>query len=67
MGLRKTKSEREAVARMKAADKALNENGEREKRAGIRHETPEYLQLNKAANEAAAEVSFRFGGTRKGR
>jgi hypothetical protein len=52
---------------MKAADKALNDNSDRERRAGIRHETPEYQRLNAAANEAAAKVSFWSGGTKRKR
>ncbi|GAA0637393.1 hypothetical protein GCM10009535_12200 [Streptomyces thermocarboxydovorans] len=52
---------------MKAADRRLNENSDRERRAGIRHETPEYQRLNRRANEAAAEVSFWHGGTKRGR
>jgi len=66
MGLfRKTPEEKTAIADMKAADKALNDNSDRERRAGIRHETPEYQRLNAAANEAAAKVGFWHGGTKK--
>lgn len=36
------------------ADALLHANGEKEKRAGIRDETPEYLRLNKEANDKAA-------------
>ncbi|MDP5310424.1 MULTISPECIES: hypothetical protein [Streptomyces] len=61
---RKSPEQKQAVADMKAADKALNDNTDREKRAGIRDETPEYLRLNTAANQAAAKVSRWRGGTR---
>ncbi|MFI6560374.1 hypothetical protein [Streptomyces sp. NPDC050534] len=68
MGLfSKSPKEKAAIADMKAADKALNDNSSREFKSGIRHETPEYQRLNAAANEAAAKVSFWHGGTRKGR
>lgn len=68
MGLfKKTDEEKAAIAEMKAADKALNANSDREFKAGIRHETPEYQRLNGAANEAAAKVSFWHGGTKRGR
>ncbi|MEV4861470.1 hypothetical protein [Streptomyces ossamyceticus] len=68
MGLfSKTPEEKAAIAEMKAADKALNANSDRERRAGIRHETPEYQRLNAAANEAAAKVSFWSGGTKRGK
>ncbi|GGV45896.1 hypothetical protein [Streptomyces spectabilis] len=62
---RRTPEEKEAIAEMKAADKALNENSDREFAAGIRHETDEYQRLNAAANDAAAKVSFWHGGTKK--
>ncbi len=40
------------------ADAALHANQRKEKKAGIRHETPEYQRLNAAANEAAAKASW---------
>lgn len=43
----------EDVKASKAADAALHQNSNRERRAGIRDETPEYLELNAAANQAA--------------
>ena len=64
---KKTADEKAAIAEMKAADRRLNENSDRERRAGIRDETPEYQRLNRAANEAAAKVSFWHGGTKKKR
>lgn len=68
MGLfRKTPEEKAAIADMKEADRALNANSDREFKAGIRDETPEYQRLNAAANEAAEKVSFWHGGTKKGR
>lgn len=63
----KTDEERVAIAEMKAADQALHENSEREQKAGIDYETPDYHRLNDAANEEAAKVSFWHGGPRKGR
>jgi hypothetical protein len=68
MGLfKKTPAEKTAVAEMRAADRRLNENSDRERRAGIREETPEYQHLNAAANDAAAKVSFWHGGTKRNR
>ncbi|HEX5569219.1 MAG TPA: hypothetical protein VFY14_20270 [Streptomyces sp.] len=68
MGLfKKTPAEKAAVQRMKDADRKLHENGERERRAGIDYETPEYQRLNAEANDAASKVSFWHGGTRKRR
>ncbi|WP_328336777.1 hypothetical protein [Streptomyces violaceus] len=64
---KKTAAEKAAIAEMKAADRRLNENSDREFAAGIRHETPEYQRLNAAANEAAAKVPFWQGGTKKKR
>ncbi|PAZ15652.1 hypothetical protein CLM62_12715 [Streptomyces sp. SA15] len=66
MGLfKKTAEEKAAVAEMKAADRRLNDNSDREFKAGIRHETPKYQELNAKANEAAAKVSFWHGGTKR--
>lgn len=66
MGLfSKSPEEKAAIADMRAADKKLNDNSDREHKSGIRHETPEYQRLNKAANEAAAKVSFWHGGTKR--
>lgn len=65
MGFRKTAEEKAAIADMKAADRALNENSDREFAAGIRDETPDYQRLNGAANEAAAKVSRWHGGTNR--
>lgn len=65
--LRKTDEEKANIAAMKAADKALNDNSDREFAAGIRDETPEHLRLSAVANEAADKVSFWHGGTKKGR
>jgi DNA-binding GntR family transcriptional regulator len=42
----------------KQADAALHANQRKEKAAGIREETPEYLRLNGAANQAAAKASW---------
>ena len=66
MGLfKKTNEEKQAIADMKAADKALNKNSDREHAAGVFEETPEYQRLNKAANDKAAKVSFWHGGTKR--
>ncbi|MFD9072104.1 hypothetical protein [Streptomyces lasiicapitis] len=48
------------------ADAAIHATQRREESAGIRHETPEYLRLNGAANDAAAKVPIRHGGTKRG-
>lgn len=61
-----TAEEKRAIKEMKDADAALHANQKREKQAGIREETPEYLRLNRIANEKAAQVPFRFGGTKRG-
>ncbi|WP_329143486.1 hypothetical protein OIU91_06060 [Streptomyces sp. NBC_01456] len=63
----KTPEEKQAIVEMKAADKALHENSDREFKAGIRDETPEYQRLNRIANEKAAKVPRMFGGTKRGR
>lgn len=52
------------VKALRAADRALNENTDRERKAGIRHETPEYHRLNAEANQAASKVSRWRGGTK---
>ncbi|MET8766341.1 hypothetical protein [Streptomyces sp. NPDC004658] len=68
MGLfKKTPEEKTAIAELRAADAALHANQRKEEKAGIRHETPEYQRLNKAANQAAAKVSRWHGGTKRGR
>ncbi|MYU20800.1 hypothetical protein [Streptomyces sp. SID8352] len=66
MGLfKKTDQEKADIAALRAADAALHANQRREEAAGIRDETPEYLRLNTAANEAAAKVSRWHGGTKR--
>ncbi|WP_329472699.1 hypothetical protein OIE75_29575 [Streptomyces sp. NBC_01723] len=62
---KKTAEEKANIAAMRAADRRLNENSDRERRAGIRDETPEYQRLNQDANAAAAKVSFWHGGTKR--
>lgn len=62
---KKSPEEKAAIAAMREADRKLNENSDREFKAGIREETPEYQRLNTAANEAAAKVSFWHGGTKR--
>ncbi|MFF2502171.1 hypothetical protein ACFVTY_02060 [Streptomyces sp. NPDC058067] len=67
MGLfKKSANEKTAIADLRAADAALHANQRREKKAGIRHETPEYERLNAIANEKAAKVSRWHGGTKRG-
>ncbi len=44
-----------AVRRYKDAHAALDANSRKEEAAGINEETPEYLKLNQAAAEAAAD------------
>jgi hypothetical protein len=46
----------EAVAKSRKADAALHANQRADEAAGIHEETPEYLRLNAAAVEAAAEL-----------
>lgn len=46
----------EALRRYRAAKKALLENQRKEIAAGITHETPEYLRLNKAVLDAEEHV-----------
>lgn len=68
MGLfSKTPQEKADIAALRDADAALHANQRKEEKAGIREETPEYLRLNAAANEAAAKVSRWHGGTKRGR
>jgi hypothetical protein len=43
---------REAVRALDAAEDALWDNGKRERKAGVREETPEYLRLNDAVGDA---------------
>jgi hypothetical protein len=53
MGLFTKSPERQAAeARLDAAYKALDEYGKRAKKAGIRHETPEFNNLNDAVCRA---------------
>jgi uncharacterized membrane protein len=52
------------IAAMKEADAAFDANLGRERAAGINYETTEYRRLSRAANEAAAKVPFRYGGTK---
>lgn len=57
MGLKdKLLGKPEALARLRAADRALHDNQAREIAAGITTETPEYLELNAAATAAAADL-----------
>lgn len=58
------KSNSDDVKAMRNADRKLNENSDRERKAGIRHETPEYRRLNDEANQAASKVSRWRGGTK---
>lgn len=47
-----------ANAKLAAAQKALDANAAREKKAGIRDETPEYQRLNQAVNDAIPGTSW---------
>lgn len=49
---------RDANEASKAADAALHANQRAEQAAGITEETPEYLRLNDAANDAAKGASW---------
>lgn len=64
MKLFSSKDSKQDIAAMKAADAALHALQRKEEKAGIRHETPEYLRLNEAANKAADKVSRWRGGNR---
>lgn len=52
--------ENELVAAFHEAEAALHALTAREAAAGITHETPEFLRLNKAANDAAKRLPKRF-------
>ncbi|RNF99184.1 hypothetical protein EEJ42_35965 [Streptomyces botrytidirepellens] len=62
---RKAHMDRANITAMKEADAALEANSDRERAAGITYETAEHRRLSRAANEAAAEVPFRYGGTKR--
>lgn len=49
-------TDKTALARYRAALAALHANQEKEQAAGITHETPEYLRLNREVNEAAQGI-----------
>jgi hypothetical protein len=49
---------RQAVEEHKAARKALEENGRRERAQGIRDETPEYHEANQRVIDAEKRVSW---------
>jgi hypothetical protein len=48
-----TKADKEAFRK---ADAALQENSHRERKAGIRHETDEYLRLNAVVDELGRKI-----------
>jgi hypothetical protein len=52
------------VQALRAADNNLHNHSRAEKKAGVRDETPEFVELNAAANQAAAKVSRWRGGTK---
>lgn len=52
------------IEALRTADANLHNHGRAEKKAGIRDETPEFRELNAAANQAAAKVSRWRGGTK---
>lgn len=47
----------EQVREFDKAQRELNDNSERERRAGVREETPRYLELNHEANVRARPLS----------
>lgn len=49
---------REANQRLRQAHRALDDNGKRERRAGIKDETDEYLRLNQAVIDAEKDASW---------
>ena len=49
---------RQAIQEHKAARKALEENGRRERARGIRDETEEYLQANHRVIEAEQKIPW---------
>lgn len=55
-----TAEERKAIKEMREAARAL-------RALRVTEETPEYLRLNRIANEKARLVPRIFGGTKKGR
>ena len=59
MSILPTAEERKAIREMREADRKL-------RALRVTEETPEYVRLNRIANEKAARVPRRFGGT-KGR
>jgi hypothetical protein len=62
--VRRKQQDKANIAAMKEADAAFNANSNRERAAGITYETSENRRLSRAANEAAAKVSIREGGTK---
>lgn len=61
---RPTAEEKADIATLKEAQRRLDENSARERRVGIRDETPEYVRLNHQVEEAAKKVSRWRGGLR---
>lgn len=61
---RKIQQGKANIDAMKEALAALDAHSARERSAGITCETTEYRRLSRAANEAAANVPFRDGGTK---
>lgn len=53
-----SKKDNDAVREYKAARKALEDNSRAERKAGIRDETPRYLELNAAVAEAEKHVPW---------
>lgn len=58
--LRVYAEENEALAAYRRAEADLYDNAAREVRAGIDHETPEFLRLNQAVIEAANRLPKRY-------
>lgn len=53
-------NENELLAAYRRAEAALYENAAKEARAGITHETPEFLRLNQAVIDAEQRLPKRF-------
>lgn len=56
-------SKKEANQRLRAARDALQELSERERRAGVTEETPEYLAANRAVIDAEPGASWWVRGS----
>jgi hypothetical protein len=55
---KRTEDEKAAAAEWKTAKAALDDNSARERKAGVRDETPEYMVLNACADAAARNAPW---------